>query len=459
MGTRNREGGFYIPDELERFNADVAVRQLSKAARLSQGGTWTPEQRADADKLAGFVSTWGTWAKATPSAVAEQRERLELDGLFAPALIGPLAELRASLQRYELKCHEKAKRAESSGSLPSCLVAQLDAQLDDLDPVVASGPLPRPERRKVDAASRRTTQNRPRKLERGRTLLQREPLLAAARGLDLDHGPQDLLVALIDFADARGTCWKSTRTLAARLGRSVRSVRRWRSELEALGLVTVDNFRRPNGRQGACTYRLQLDLLTVARADTADHVIRADTAGAERAQLVEVAAETPESALRPNVIRADTMSAPEQKNYEKTYAAEAVEVDASPLQAQLARASTAFAASLGRRAALQAKEATATQLQAVDDYTASSEIPRAHTATPQLVQELLGDGAILAAQALRENAAGVERCALIAQKNSTRNAAGYLLMMLRQGQHKWIGDEQERSDGRTARPERHLVAV
>ena len=460
MGTRNREGGFYIPDELERFNADVAVRQLSKAARLSQGGTWTPEQRADADKLAGFVSTWGTWAKATPSDVAEQRERLELDGLFAPALIGPLAELRASLQRYELKCHEKAKRAESSGSLPSCLVAQLDAQLDDLDPVVASGPLPRPERRKVDAASRRTTTNRPRKLERGRRWRERERLLEAARGLGLDNGPQDLLVALIDLADARGTCWKSTRTLAARLGRSVRSVRRWRSELEALGLVTVDNFRRPNGRQGACTYRLQLDLLTVARADTADHVIRADTAGAERALLVEVAAETPESALRPNVIRADTVAAPEQKYFEKTYAAEAVEVDASPFEAQLARISArCIAASLDRTAALQAKEATATQLQAVDDYTAGSSLPSADTATSQLVPELLGGGAILAAQALRENAAGVERCALIAQKNSTRNAAGYLLMMLRQGQHHWIGEEQERSDGRTARPERHLVAV
>jgi len=458
MGTRSREGGFYIPDELERFNADVAVRQLSKAARLSQGGTWTPELRADADKLAGFFSTWGTWAKATPSDVAEQRERLELDGLFAPALIGPLAELRASFERYERKCHEKAERAEQSGSLPSCLVAQLDAL--DLDPVVASGPLPRPERRKVDAASRRTTTNRPRKLERKRLWKERERLLEAARGLGLDNGPRQLLEVLIDLADARGTCWHSSRTLAVRLGRSERCVRRWRSELEAEGLVTVDNFRRPNGRQGACTYRLQLDLLTVARADTADHVIRADTAGAERAQLVEVAAETPESALRPNVIRADTVSAPEQKYFEKTYAAEAVEVDASPFEAQLARISErCIAASLDRRAALQAQEATATQLQAVDDYTAGSELPSAHTATSQLVPELLNDGAILAAQALRENAAGVERCALIAQKNSTRNAAGYLLQMLRQGQHHWIGEEQERSDGRTARPERHLVAV
>ena len=51
--------------------------------------------------------------------------------------------------------------------------------------------------------------------------------------------------------------------------------------------------------------------------------------------------------------------------------------------------------------------------------------------TPRLVQELAGEGAILAAQALRENAAGVERCALIAEKNSTRNAAGYLVTLLR----------------------------
>jgi hypothetical protein len=154
------------------------------------------------------------------------------------------------------------------------------------------------------------------------------------------------------------------------------------------------------------------------------------------------------------------VAAPEQKYFEKTYAAEAVEVDASPFEVQLARISErCIAASLDRTAALQAKEATATQLQAVDDYTADSSLPSADTATSQLVPELLGGGAILAAQALRENAAGVERCALIAQKNSTQNPAGYLFQMLRQGQHHWPVEDQERSDGRTARPERHLVAV
>ena len=62
-------------------------------------------------------------------------------------------------------------------------------------------------------------------------------------------------------------------------------------------------------------------------------------------------------------------------------------------------------------------------------------------------------------QALRENPAGVECCKLIAQENSIWNLTGYLLMMLRQGDHHWIMEEQERSEWSAARSQRHLVAV
>ena len=44
------------------------------------------------------------------------------------------------------------------------------------------------------------------------------------------------------------------------------------------------------------------------------------------------------------------------------------------------------------------------------------------------MQALVGAGAILAAQALRENPAGVERCKLIAEENSTWNLTGYLFI-------------------------------
>ena len=44
------------------------------------------------------------------------------------------------------------------------------------------------------------------------------------------------------------------------------------------------------------------------------------------------------------------------------------------------------------------------------------------------MQALVGDGAILAAQVLRENPAGVECCKLIAEENSIWNLTGYLLI-------------------------------
>ena len=53
-----------------------------------------------------------------------------------------------------------------------------------------------------------------------------------------------------------------------------------------------------------------------------------------------------------------------------------------------------------------------------------------------------------AAQALRENPAGVECCKLIAEKNSIQNPPGYLLAMLRNGNHRLTVEEQERSEVR-----------
>ncbi|MDA1062365.1 MAG: helix-turn-helix domain-containing protein [Chloroflexi bacterium] len=461
MGTRSPEFGWYVPDRQELIAADLTLHRLSRAALLSSGGTWTPEQAVDADKLAGFLRQWGPWAKATAQDVAEQRERMH--ELVAVELLDRLAEVRANLDRYTRKRHEWDRQDDPLGLLGGSFTAQLD-KCDPVPAAIAApAASPRPERRKVDAASRRTTKNRPRPQALVRTWKERERLRESARSLGLAPGPQQLLAELIDKADARGTCWPSTRTLGDRLGVDVRSVRRYRSELEAEGLVTVDNYKKRNGRQGASTYRLHLALLTAAapdhvtRADRPDHVIRADRPDAETAQLVAVAAETLESALRPNVIRADKMSGPEQKDIEKKSAAATLGVSASPLQAQLDLATAAFAAQLARREQLHEKEATATQLQAVDKSPAVAEIPGAHT--PQLVEQLVGAGAILAAQALRENRAGVERCVLIAEKNSTGNPAGYLLIMLRQGQHRWIVEEQERSEWSAARSQRHLVAV
>ena len=461
MGTRSPAFGWYVPDRQEIVAAELTLHRLSRAALLSSGGTWTPEQAVDADKLAGFLRQWGPWAKATAQDVAEQRERMH--ELVAVELLDRLAEVRANLAHYQHKRQEGERQDDPLGLLGGSFTAQLD-KCDPVPAAIAApAASPPPSRRKVDAASRRTTTNRPRPPERKRRLTELARLLEASRCLVLKRGPQQLWAEMIQRADADGKCWASTRTLAASLGVNVRSVRRYRSELEAVGLVTVDNFKRRNGRQGACTYRLHLALLTAAvpdhvtRADRPDHVTRADRPDAETAQLVEVAAETLESALRPNVIRADKMSGPEQKDIEKKSTAATLGVSASPLQAQLDLATAAFAAQLARREELHEKEATATQLQAVDKSPAVAEIPGAHT--PQLVEQLVGAGAILAAQALRENRAGVERCALIAEKNSTGNPAGYLLTMLRQGQHRWIVEEQERSEWSAATSQRHLVAV
>ena len=480
MGSRSPEFGWYLPDRQEIVAAEVTLRELSTADVA--GGTWSPEQVADADKLAGFLLDCGPWAKATAQEVAEQRESLEL-AVDLP-LLEPLAEMYANLDRYQVKRHEWDRQKDSLGLLGGSFTAQLD-KCDPI-PVAIAAPAasPRPERRKVDAASRRTTTNRPRKTEPDRRWTERERLLKASRSLVLKRGPQQLWAEMIQRADANGTCWASTSKLAAALGVDPRTVRRYRSVLEDVGLLTVDNFRRRNGRQGACTFRLHLDVLTaagdpmtadhVARADRPDHVTRADRLDTEAAQLVEVAAETLESALRPNVIRADKLSAPEQKSLikEPGLLEEREALQASPSSFNQCddryatardRATAVVGALIARR---EAEEAAAPQLQEIVHQTprlvqalvtASSEAP-GHS-TSQLVQALIGDGAILAAQALLENPAGVDRCALIAEKKSIQNPAGYLLTMLRQGQHRLTVEEQERSEWSAARTQRHLVAV
>ena len=465
VGSRSPAFGWYVLDRQELIAAEVTLHELSTAD--ADGGTWSPEQVAASDKLAGLLSECGPWAKATAQDVAEQRESLE-HAVDLP-LLQPLAEMYANLHRYQLKRHEWDRR-DKCDPIPAAIAAP------------AASPLP--DRIEVDAASRRTTTNRPRKPELDRRWTDREQLKQASKGLGLKRGPQQLWAELIDMADANGTCWASTSKLAASLGVERRTVRRYRRKLETVGLVTVDNFRRRNGRQGACTFRLHLDVLTAAgdpmtadhvtRADRPDHVTRADRLDTEAAQLVEVAAETLENGFRPNVIRADKMSAPEQKSLikEPVLLEEGEALQASPSSFNQCderyatardRATAAVGALIARR---EAEEAAAPQLQEIVHHTprlvqalvtASSEAP-GHS-TSQLVQALIGDGAILAAQALCENRAGVERCALIAEKNSTGNPAGYLLTMLRQGQHRSIVEEQERSEWSAARSQRHLVAV
>lgn len=63
--------------------------------------------------------------------------------------------------------------------------------------------------------------------------------------------------ALADYSNNKtGLCWPKMETLAANLGRSVRTIQRHLHELQALGLVEFVERRRWRGRFSGYTYRV-----------------------------------------------------------------------------------------------------------------------------------------------------------------------------------------------------------
>lgn len=104
----------------------------------------------------------------------------------------------------------------------------------------------------------------------------------------LTAGAQSALqVAITTWADSRGRWWPKKQTWAAALGITSRTIQRHIAELEASGLITVEEWRRPpgsaGGPQGGNTYRLDPDLLqgetetsTPVRGDTNVSAARGD---------------------------------------------------------------------------------------------------------------------------------------------------------------------------------------
>ncbi len=467
MGARSPDFGFYLPDREELLGIERSLHQLTRAAFETQEGRWTPEQHRDVDKLTGFLAQWGPWAKPPAAVVTEQHERLA-PHVAAGERLDVLAKLRASFAHYQTK-RKIYDEKKGLGLLGDTFAEQLGKCEPIRAAIAAPAASPRPALRVPEpGAPRRTTQNRPRS-KPDRKWTEKKQLDKAARRLGLEAGPQVLLAELIELADASGASWPSKAKLAAELKVSKSTMSRHLRKLEACGLVTVDNFRRRNGRQGACTYRLRLDALATAHGldhvtrgdtlETLDHVTRGDTLDGVAAAA---STPTPKTAPQPNVTRGVKLTPPEQKSLIKEPGLigerEAPQASPSPFNgnglydAARERATAAFEAQAARQAALAAAE--------IAEPSLPEELAGLVTAQ-KLIQELVGSGQLVAAQALRDNQPGVVACAVVAQDAAKVNPAGYLLVMLRNGKHLQILEEQEqeRSEEGPAGPHRHLKAV
>ena len=75
-----------------------------------------------------------------------------------------------------------------------------------------------------------------------------------------------VLIVLANYADGDNVAWPGQRSIAARVMRSDRQVRRALDELERAGLISVESRRRKNGSWTSNRYKLHLD----ARANPSD---------------------------------------------------------------------------------------------------------------------------------------------------------------------------------------------
>lgn len=71
-------------------------------------------------------------------------------------------------------------------------------------------------------------------------------------------GSKAVLMVLADYADERGTCWPAQETIAWETEMSTSTVYRRLRDLEALGLVTTERSKRPDGTWWPNRYRLAL---------------------------------------------------------------------------------------------------------------------------------------------------------------------------------------------------------
>lgn len=78
------------------------------------------------------------------------------------------------------------------------------------------------------------------------------------RGNDLTDGERLVLLALADNADDEGICWPKVSTIASRLDRSSRTIRKRMSELEDKGYLERSQRRRDNGSMTSNLFRLPL---------------------------------------------------------------------------------------------------------------------------------------------------------------------------------------------------------
>lgn len=70
--------------------------------------------------------------------------------------------------------------------------------------------------------------------------------LAVVTDRRLSNGAARLYVLLDDYAGMRAECWPHQRTAAERIGRSVRSVKRWIAELVGAGYIAIRRTQTGN---------------------------------------------------------------------------------------------------------------------------------------------------------------------------------------------------------------------
>ena len=101
---------------------------------------------------------------------------------------------------------------------------------------------------------------------------------------DLPPTPKLVLLALADHADDQGVCWPGQRGIAAKVGRSRRTVQRTIMALEGLGLLAVEGQYR-DGARAASRYKLPLGGVARPGAPPSDTSV----VGAAHSRVVGVA--------------------------------------------------------------------------------------------------------------------------------------------------------------------------
>lgn len=87
--------------------------------------------------------------------------------------------------------------------------------------------------------------------------------------LDLKSGPKFVLVALADYADEADSCYPSYDKISKKTGIGKRAIANHMAALEELGLVTREELRYDDGRRSGFRFRLNLQILQVAKNDLA----------------------------------------------------------------------------------------------------------------------------------------------------------------------------------------------